>query len=190
MKIRINDIFEESRANGPGIRFVIFMQGCPLRCEGCINPQTHDPNGGYLITIKKLVNKIKLIRNKLEGITITGGEPFFQPKALYKLVKKIKTLNLSIIISTGYEIEELRNEINYFNKIISNIDVLIYGRFHHEQILGSGLVGSKNKRIIFFTNKYCIENIYNTPKFEIQIFNNKIKASGTNLYNLFDWKEY
>ena len=190
MKIRIHEIFEESRANGPGLRFVVFMQGCHFKCEGCINPQTHDPNGGYNLTVAELINKIKSRKDKLEGVTITGGEPFLQPNALYELTSEIKELGLSIIISTGYELEELEREIKNFNQIITNCDVLICGPFHHEEYLGTGLLGSTNKRVILITKKYQLEDIYNTPKLEIQISNNEIKASGTGLYDFFNWNQF
>ncbi len=190
MKIRIQEIFEESRANGPGLRFVVFMQGCNFKCEGCINPQTHDPNGGFCLTVIDLVQRIKSIRDKLEGVTITGGEPFQQSNALYELTSNIKELGLSIIISTGYELDELEYEIQNLNQIINNCDVLICGRFHHDEYLGRGLLGSTNKRIILFTHKYQFKDIYNTPILEIQISNNEIKSSGTGLYDFFNWNQF
>ncbi len=190
MNVKIHELFEESRANGPGLRFVIFMQGCYFKCVGCINPQTHDPDGGYSLSVKDLIYKIKLKKNILEGITITGGEPFLQPDALYDLTKNIKKLGLSIIISTGYELDELRREIKIFKQSINNCDVLICGRFHHDELLGYGLLGSKNKQLILMTKRYCLEDIYNTPKFEIQILKNEIKASGTGLYDFFNWNQF
>ncbi len=189
MKIRIHDIFKESRANGPGLRFVIFMQGCYFNCTGCINPQTHDPNGGYSSTVNDLLQGILSIKNKLEGVTITGGEPFQQPNALLELTSKIKKLGLNIIISTGYNLEKLESDQN-FNRIITYCDVLICGRFHRDKYIGMGLIGSTNKRIILFTNRYQFEDIYNTPILEIQISKNEVKSSGTGLYDFFNWNQF
>ncbi len=190
MNIRIYEIFEESRANGPGLRFVVFMQGCHFKCEGCFNPQTHHPLGGYSLTVAELVHKIKPIRDKLEGVTISGGEPFLQPIALYELTCEIQKLGLSLIISTGYELEEIESEIENFNQIIDNCDVLICGRFHHKEYLGMGLLGSVNKRIMLITRRYQLEDILITPKLEIQIANNEIKASGIGLYDFFNWDQF
>jgi len=187
MKIRIHDIFEESRANGPGIRFVIFFQGCLFKCEGCINPLTHDPDAGYTTTIKALLEMIKEKKDTIEGVTITGGEPFLQSKALYDLVLRIKKLGLNIIISTGYEFEELKEKVELFNSIARQCDIIISGRFHHEELLNKGLIGSANKEILFITKIYTEEQLLTTPKMELQISNNIIKASGTGIYDFFDW---
>lgn len=190
MEIIIHDIIEESRANGPGVRFVIYFQGCLFRCEGCINPSTHDPNRGYLINIESLMERINRKGNAIEGVTITGGEPFLQSNALKELVLRIKKLGLSIIISTGYELKELQEGVVNFNSIKDNCDVIIAGRFHHEELIGLGLVGSSNKEILILTNAYTIEEILSTPKMELNISNNAIKATGTGIYDLFDWSSF
>lgn len=190
MKIKIHEIFEESRANGPGLRFVVFMQGCHFKCKRCINPQAQNPNRGYSLTVDELINRIRAIRYKLEGVTITGGEPFLQSNVLYELTNEIKKLGLNLIISTGYEFEELECEIENFNQIIANCDVIICGRFKYEEYLGIGLMGSTNKRIILTTQRYKLEDIYNTPNLEIQIFKNEIKASGTRIYDFFNWDQF
>ena len=91
-KLRVAGLIEESIVDGPGIRFVIFMQGCPHNCYGCHNPDTHDPNGGYDMSIDEIVTKIS--NNPLiDGVTISGGEPFWQAD---KLIKLAKFYNVSI----------------------------------------------------------------------------------------------
>jgi anaerobic ribonucleoside-triphosphate reductase activating protein len=190
VELIIHDIIEESRANGPGKRFVIYFQGCPFKCEGCINPSTHDPNGGYLLNIDNLMERIKKKANTIEGVTITGGEPFLQSNALNHLVSRIKKLGLSVIVSTGYEHKELIEEVANFNSIKKNCDVIIAGRFHHEDLIGIGLIGSANKNILLFTNVYSVEDILNTPKMELHISSNAIKATGTGIYELFDWSTF
>ena len=77
MKIRMSGVVEESIVDGPGIRFTIFVQGCPHRCPGCHNPQTHDFLGGYDDDTDSLFERI--IKNPLlDGVTFSGGEPFCQ----------------------------------------------------------------------------------------------------------------
>ena len=99
-KIRLSGIIEESIVDGPGIRFVIFSQGCPHHCKGCHNPQTFDPSGGYEDDTNNLIMKIK--KNPLlKGVTFSGGEPFLQAEAFTELAKEIHSLGLDVMSYTG-----------------------------------------------------------------------------------------
>ena len=85
MKIRMSGVVEESIVDGPGIRYTVFVQGCPHHCEGCHNPQTHDFNGGYEDDTDNIYSKI--VENPLiDGVTFSGGEPFCQAKPLAELI--------------------------------------------------------------------------------------------------------
>lgn len=147
--IRIASLIDDSIVDGPGIRFTVFTQGCPHHCEGCHNPQTHDPNGGHLETIENIISKIK--KNPLLcGVTISGGEPFYQKESLLTLVKEIKKLNFDIIVYTGYVCETLlaMNDAT-INEILDNIDYLIDGPFILKQRdLTLYFKGSQNQRFI------------------------------------------
>ncbi len=147
--IRIASLIDDSIVDGPGIRFTVFTQGCPHHCEGCHNPQTHDPNGGHLETIENIISKIK--KNPLLcGVTISGGEPFYQKESLLTLVKEIKKLNFDIIVYTGYVYETLlaMNDAT-INEILDNIDYLIDGPFILKQRdLTLYFKGSQNQRFI------------------------------------------
>lgn len=131
VKIRLSGIVEESIVDGPGIRYVIFTQGCPHKCVGCHNPQTHDVNFGNLMSIDKIVDDIN--KNPLlKGITISGGEPFMQAKQISKLISKLDRNKLDVIVYTGYKYEYLLNnstENNGFHSLLSNSDVLIDDKF-------------------------------------------------------------
>ena len=81
MEIRLAGTVSDSIVDGPGLRYVVFVQGCPRSCPGCHNPQTHDPLGGYLSTTEFLLQEIKSDK-LLEGVTFSGGEPFMQPVLL------------------------------------------------------------------------------------------------------------
>ena len=82
--LRLAGTVEDSIVDGPGIRYTIFVQGCPHHCPGCHNPQTHDFAGGYLADPKSLLEEIR--KNPLlSGVTFSGGEPFCQPEALVDL---------------------------------------------------------------------------------------------------------
>ena len=87
MKIRMSGVVEESIVDGPGIRYTVFVQGCPHHCEGCHNPQTHDFNGGYEDDTDNIYSKI--MENPLiDGVTFSGGEPLLSGKAACRAGKK------------------------------------------------------------------------------------------------------
>lgn len=166
VKIRLSGIVKESIVDGPGIRYVLFTQGCPHKCIGCHNPQTHDLNCGNLTSIDEIANDIS--KNPLlKGITISGGEPFMQANQISKLISKLDNTKLDVIVYTGYKFEYLlnnSNEYNGFSSLLNNCNVLIDGKFDIN--LKSDILpyrGSTNQRSInckesLVTNNTVIHN--------------------------------
>lgn len=148
-KIKIAGIVEESIVDGPGIRFVIFTQGCPHKCIGCHNPQTHDFNMGRYESIENLVNMIDE-NPLLSGVTLSGGEPFLQPLELVTLIDKIKNKDLDIITYTGYTYEELIQSKNKnILELLKKTNILIDGKFVLElKDENLDFRGSSNQRAI------------------------------------------
>lgn len=150
-KIRIAGIVEESIVDGPGIRYVVFTQGCPHNCPGCHNPQTHDFEGGRIETIDNIVSSIKE-NPLLKGITLSGGEPFMQAAALSELVSKLQDTKLNVMTYTGFTFEELlekANENNSFMELLNKTDILMDGKFEIENKKeGLRFRGSSNQRAI------------------------------------------
>lgn len=149
--IRVAGIVGESITDGPGIRFAIFVQGCPHHCEGCHNPQTHDFSGGDLMSAEEIFEKIK--KNPLlRGITLSGGEPACQAKALVPLVKLCREHGLEAAMYSGYTFEELYEKSKTDEDLLELMklcDTLIDGRFVlSEKSLSIRFRGSKNQRII------------------------------------------
>ena len=130
MELRIAGMVNDSIVDGPGIRFTIFVQGCPHNCEGCHNPQTHDFNGGTVTTTEELLEKIKG-NPLLDGVTFSGGEPFCHAEELSLLGKQIKELGLNVITYTGYTFEQLfeNREKNHWGELLEVTDYLIDGPF-------------------------------------------------------------
>lgn len=150
-KIRIAGIIRESIVDGPGIRFVVFSQGCIHKCKGCHNPSTFDVNGGYETTIDNIISEIK--KNPLlSGVTFSGGDPFLQPKQFSELAKEVHKLSLNVITYTGYTIEQLINGIDenpYWKELLLQTDTLVDGPFVLEKkSLMLRFRGSTNQRII------------------------------------------
>lgn len=148
-KIRIAGFVNDSITDGPGLRFTIFTQGCPHRCKGCHNPQTHDFNGGYEINQEEIMKKIEE-NPLLSGVTFSGGEPLIQADKLIDIAKFIKEKNLNLAIYTGFTFEQLmeKNDEN-INKLLELADVLIDGKFEEDKrSLSLKFKGSSNQRII------------------------------------------
>jgi len=149
--IRIAGIINESIVDGPGIRLVVFAQGCPHRCQGCHNPQTHPFEGGQLVTIDDILEMVK--KNPLlDGVTFSGGEPFSQAKPFARLGQRLKELGMNIMTYTGYTYEYLLKENNNSNgwkELLDVSDILVDGRFEIEKKnLLLPFRGSENQRII------------------------------------------
>lgn len=148
--LRIAGTVNDSIVDGSGIRFTVFTQGCPHHCKGCHNPQTHDFNGGELVDINNIFNKIKA-NPLLDGVTFSGGEPFCQAETLVKLGKQIKTLGLDIVTYTGYTFEQLyeNRSKNYWGELLSVTDFLVDGKFIlAEKDWNIKFRGSRNQRYI------------------------------------------
>ncbi|MCX7695171.1 MAG: anaerobic ribonucleoside-triphosphate reductase activating protein [Caloramator sp.] len=147
MKLRIAGINRESLVDGPGIRYVIFSQGCIHNCRGCHNKDTHPLDGGYEVDLEYLYNDI--VKNKfIDGVTFSGGDPLIQADKFSILAKMLKEKNINIICYTGYVFEDIINQKDK-KELLKNIDVLIDGPFIQEKkTLKKSFVGSSNQRII------------------------------------------
>lgn len=146
--LRIAGIERESIVDGPGIRTVIFCQGCLKHCEGCHNPETWDLSGGRQISIDEILSIIH--SNPLcHGITYSGGEPFLQAEELTKLSERLKNEGYEIASYTGFTFEELLNGTKEQQDLLSVLDVLIDGPFIlTERTLELNFRGSCNQRIL------------------------------------------
>ena len=149
MKIKISQVINDSIVDGPGIRLAVFTQGCIHNCPSCHNPQTHDIKGGKETDTEKIAS---LMANNplLDGVTLTGGDPFMQAAQCAQIAKDAHALGLSVWTYTGYTYEQIldKNDPN-FNALVDNTDVLIDGRFILEQrSLELKFRGSKNQRVI------------------------------------------
>ncbi|OPZ84043.1 MAG: Pyruvate formate-lyase 1-activating enzyme [Firmicutes bacterium ADurb.Bin419] len=150
-KIRIAGIVKESIVDGPGIRYVVFAQGCKHNCPGCHNPETHSFDGGILVDIEDLIQQMK--QNPLiDGITLSGGDPFEQAEGFGELAMRAKKQGYSVMTYTGYTFEYiLKNmeSIEGWRKLLTNTDMLVDGRFDiNKKSLELKYKGSYNQRII------------------------------------------
>lgn len=139
----------ESIVDGPGFRYVIFVQGCPHKCPGCHNPQSHDFEAGYDLSIDELWEDI--CRSKaVTGITFSGGEPFCQVEPLLEIAHRAKDAGLDLMSYSGYTYEQLldRND-PATNEFLGLMDILVDGPFiEAERNLELTYRGSENQRVI------------------------------------------
>jgi anaerobic ribonucleoside-triphosphate reductase activating protein len=149
--LRIAGIVRESIVDGPGIRFVVFCQGCPHHCPGCHNPVTHDFKGGSDCDIEKIIAAIDE-DPLLSGVTFSGGEPACQPAGFSTLAKAIKSRGLNIYMYSGYTYEQLMEMSladTSLSELLEQIDVLIDGRYDETlRDLTLEFRGSSNQRVI------------------------------------------
>ena len=149
--MKIAGLVQDSIVDGPGFRFVVFTQGCELRCEGCHNPATLDIDGGTEVSVDEIVAEMR--KNPLtDGLTLSGGEPFLQMGECAKLAAAARESGLNVWVFTGFTFEELIAKASHETEVLSLLgltDVLVDGAFIlAERTLSLRWRGSRNQRII------------------------------------------
>jgi len=166
---RIHAVEPRSRANGPGIRFVVWFQGCTLGCAGCFNPTTHAGDGGREVALDELTAELaQAARAGATGLSLSGGEPLQQPEAARALLEAARALGLSTLAFSGYTIDEIR-ALPGGPDVLARLDVLIDGRYVARDRLATGLRGSANQRIQRLTERHTLAEVEATPVAEIRI---------------------
>ena len=145
--LRVAGLVNDSIVDGPGFRFAVFVQGCPHHCPGCHNPQSHDPDGGEVVTLEEI--RTRIAKNPmLSGVTFSGGEPFEQAEALAELGRWVKAQGLELAVYTGYTFEQLLEKPGA-RELLDVTDTLIGERFELSQKgLLVGCKGSKNQGVL------------------------------------------
>lgn len=168
-----------SQAEGPGLRAVLWVQGCDKRCPGCCNPRLLPIVARELVTAASMVDKMMAAKATfgIEGITFLGGEPFLQAKGLAEVAAAAQAAGLSVMVFTGYTLEELALLApDGAQALLGATDVLVDGPYQAEQPdTTRSWVGSKNQRFHYLTARYSatIEPIENGMRdLEIRIDRN------------------
>ena len=158
-----------SRANGPGARFVVWLQGCTLGCPGCFNPTTHAASGGREIALDELTAAMAAAQTAgVEGLSLSGGEPLQQPEAARALLEAARALGMSTLAFSGYALDEIR-ALPGGPEVLALLDVLVDGRYRASERLATGLRGSANQNIQLLTQRYTRAEVEATPVAEIRI---------------------
>lgn len=180
-RLRLHAFEPQSAANGPGIRAVLWVQGCTLGCPGCFNPETHPRRGGDEISVDELFGRIRALGDRIEGVTVSGGEPLQQRRAVLALLTRLRAETpLSTIVLTGYTWPEV-TRMPDLAALQCCVDVLIAGRYDATQRAAHGLRGSSNKTIHLFSNRYTLHDLDTVPHAEIIIRpNGELTITGIN----------
>ncbi len=150
--MRIAGVMHESVVDGPGVRFVVFAQGCLRACDGCHNPDTWNPAGGQEITARDLFRDLRRSPDSVKGLTISGGEPFLQSGELAELAKRARGIGFDVVTYTGYVYEDLLEMAAGDPDIASLLeltDILVDGPYVKElRDIRLRFRGSANQRVI------------------------------------------
>lgn len=150
-KFSLGRIYYPVKTLGPGNRVGIWLNGCNRGCAGCISPELQHYDASKEITVKELMLMIHRIQYPIEGFTISGGEPFYNPDALNEIVQSLADVCDDILIYTGYTIEELRLQENEaINTVLNTCAALIDGSYIKELNDNRGLRGSSNQKCLIF----------------------------------------
>ena len=154
LPIRLFGVVRESIVDGPQLRFVVFVQGCPHHCPGCHNPESHDPAGGYESSTKRIFEAIKQ-NPLLKGVTFSGGEPFLWGHELSVIGKAAREMGLDVMTYTGFTYEALLERAKTepsVKELLTVTNYLVDGRFVlAERDLNLKFRGSRNQRILDVT---------------------------------------
>lgn len=167
MRLNIARTLARSAANGPGERFVIWVQGCPLACPGCWNPDTWSFARRDVRDVNDLLREI-LATAGIEGVTFSGGEPFAQAHALAYLARAVQDAGLSVFVFTGYARDELTSKAH--RALLDVTDILVDGRYLEAQrVEGLPWRGSSNQRVHFLTNRYSGADMVGAAEVEVHL---------------------
>ncbi len=149
--INLAGFLARSRVNGPGVRAVIWVRGCPLRCDGCFNADFRPFFPENQTEINLLAERIIALKN-IDGVTFSGGEPFVQANALAALGERLKEAGLSVITYTGFTYDEiLRKKRLSWQNLLSVTDLLIAGPYIPSLSCTKPWIGSSNQQLVFLT---------------------------------------
>ncbi len=159
---------------GPGERIGIWFDGCPHHCCGCSNPELWEFKEEYKTDINTVMNLIHSISNQydVDGFTITGGDPFYQPDALEEILNEISLISSDILCYTGFDYSQIKDK---YSRLTCKIAVLIDGKYIEERNNGTILRGSDNQKLIILNEELRgrYEAYLRTARNEIQNFKTK-----------------
>ena len=179
---RVASITCPTEAEGPGLRWAIWFQGCSIRWPGCCNQHYFTPDGGDLVSVQKLIDDITKAKDEfgIEGITLLGGEPTEQAVPATALAVAARHMGLSVLMFTGRLLEEIRADPQ-LTPLIENIDLLVDGPFNNDRIETiRRWIGSSNQRLHVLSNRVVADDPrwYGSNTMEIRLIGGRVYVNG------------
>ena len=174
--LNVAQTLERSSVNGPGERFVVWVQGCSLRCPGCWNPDTWSARRRRVVSCEALAQQISETPG-IEGVSLTGGEPFEQAASLAWLARQVRARGLSVVAFSGYSLRELTSADQ--RALVDCCDVLIAGRYvAARRSTALRWRGSSNQRVHFLSERYSEADFSEAGEFEVHITAEGVTLTG------------
>jgi len=143
-----------SRANGPGLRSVLWVQGCPFRCPGCFNPAFWPFTGGQQARVGELAGRL-LAESDTEGVSFSGGEPFAQAAALAQVAERVRVAGKGVLVFTGFPATALQASTHPgVRRLLAAADLLVAGPYERDQPCRQPLLASANQELAYLTERY------------------------------------
>ncbi len=183
--VRVAQIVPHTQAEGPGERFAVWFQGCPFRCPGCCNPEMLGFEVGHQTSVGEVLHRLHQAQSEnphLEGVTFLGGEPFAHAHAAGLIARGARSQNLSVMIFSGYRLEELQQHSEAdMQELLAHTDLLVDGLYERDKPdSGRRWIGSTNQRVHYLTDRYSAEGAYwqEPDTLEIRLENRQITING------------
>jgi anaerobic ribonucleoside-triphosphate reductase activating protein len=181
--LSVAQIVPHTEAEGPGVRFALWFQGCPLRCPGCCNPEMLPFEGGTRMTVAAVLEQLdEAVRDHgVEGVTLMGGEPTSHAAGAAVLAREVRARGLTVMVFTGFTIEEARDMPDpAVNELIELTDILVDGPYVRELPDDERRwIGSTNQRIHFLTDRYHFDDRWKKRNtLEIRLHNGELTVNG------------
>ena len=160
MEGRVHSVETFGTVDGPGIRYVIFMQGCDFRCKYCHNPDTWNFQGGTKHSVDSLIEDICKYKRYIQGVTVSGGEPLLQIDFVTELFKRVKEEGLETCVDTSGSIFNQNNKevISKIDKLLEVCDLVLLDIKHIDNQKHVDLTGKPNENVLDFAKYLSDKN--------------------------------
>jgi anaerobic ribonucleoside-triphosphate reductase activating protein len=181
--LRVAQIVPFTEAEGPGVRFALWFQGCPLRCPGCCNPEMLPFEGGTPMTVAEVVRRIEDAARDhgVEGITLLGGEPLAHAAGAAVLARAVRERGLTVMVFSGFTLEDTQAISDMaVMELIGLTDIFVDGPYVRElPDTARRWIGSTNQRIHFLTDRYHFDDRWRKPNtLEIRLHAGQLTVNG------------